>query len=315
MRGFLCVTLLTLAILCIPSVAQGDADYNKSLTGPAITFDPAHQKPVSYSDKSIRVDLIIGKERDSLSILSRASGAEKRVDLPEEIAQVDEIRKVVGNKLVVRGMVNGSGSEIAVIDILSARQIDKFLCYGPRVSPDGRYIAFVKFYPSHFAEGTEDHYMLYDLDKSPRNNRPPVAAGDDWQTVGICIYPTGIGNKAFDNVRRPEGSQHSSRSEFYWNPGKEEVFFADQVDSDDQITLVIADVGTNEHLSLRTAEQRTDQLCASIKAAASASCSLLVRRAEFKNGIRPMITALFEILERRQLKTVEYSASNFHAGS
>ena len=293
--------------------AQVPEKQESSLIGPMVTFDPAHQKPITYQDQAVEATLIVGRERHSLKIVHRAMGSEKRVPLPEEMAQVDEIRAVVGGRLVVRGMVNGSGSEVAVFEVTSGRLQDKFLCYMPAISPGGRYIAFGKFYPLHFSEGTEDHYMLYDLAKEPARNRPVGVPKDDMRDVGVTVYPVGIGNKPGDNLRRPEGTGHESRSFFFWNPNGTEFVFADQAQGNDWIDLVLVDIGSDGKVTVRTAQQPMAPLCSILKDPKMAkSCSLLIRKVDFRTDPEWSLSVVFEIVDVRAFKTIQYTGAQFH---
>ena len=303
--------LLLIAVsCCVLGRAQDSVKQKIPPVVPIQTFDPAHHESASYADEAIQAALVARQGGNSVKITELSTKEERFVQLPEEMAQVDDIHKGVGNRLVVRGMVNGSGSEIVVIDRDSAKVIDKFVCYLPSISRDGRYIAFVKFYPSHFAEGTDDHYMLYDVAKEPVENRPPEIASNDWKTVGKCIYPIGVGNKDNDNVGYSRGSEHSSRSEFFWNPDQEQVFFADQLATAPQITLVLVDVAGNGGIFVKTITQNAEQLCP-VNTAGAAACPILVRRVEFRSGAEATIAVTFEIVSTRQRRTVEYKSLQF----
>jgi len=277
---------------------------------PVLTFDPSHQKSVSYEDQEVRTTLVLGQGVTSLKIIKRSTGEEKLVELPAEMTQVDEIRKGVGNKLAVRGMVNGSSSEIVVVDLGSDKVIDKFVCYLPSLSRDVRYIAFIKFYPSHFAEGTEDHYMLYDLAKTPAENRPRTTPSGDWKTVGRCIYPMGIGNDDNDNVGHPKDREHFSRSQLFWSQDQEQFFFADQVDSAPQIVLVLVDVSADGGAKVRTLTQGTEQMC-SANSVGTGGCAAIVRKVEFRSGAEAIIAVTFEIISNRQQRTIAYKPQQF----
>lgn len=306
--------VLTLALMatlsCMPVRAQQSANNDSSLSGPVATFDPAHQKPLSYKDESVQVTLIVGKEQNSLAIRTVATGKDTSIELPYEMAQVDEISRVIGDKLAVLGMVNGSGSEVVIIDLKTVKLIDRFACYSPAISSSGRYIAFIKIYPAHFAEGIEDHYMLYSLDLSPAENRPQGVGADNWLIAGRCLYPMNCKNEPGDNNGIPERSAHLSRSSFFWNPVKEEFFFADQVDSGGPITLVLVSIGANGKAALRTIEQPTESLCPK-EAMGARACSLLVRKLVFHAGAEPTIDAVFEAVAVRQLRTLVYKYSQF----
>jgi hypothetical protein len=189
MKTYVLVLLMTFSCWVL---GRAQNSPKKPLPPPAVPvqkFDLSHQQSVTYSDDEVQAVTTTSQDLISVRITERSTGGERLVKLPVELTQVDEIRKGVANKLIVGGMVNGSGAEVVVIDLGSYKVIDKFLCYLPSLSSDGRYIAFVKFYPPHFAEGTDDHYMLYDVAKAPVENRPTDIPSDDWKTVGKCIYP------------------------------------------------------------------------------------------------------------------------------
>jgi hypothetical protein len=302
--------LLLIAMgVCVPVTAQTPAKKEIPPVVPIQSFNPARQKPVSYADARVQAALVTGQGASAVKIVDRSTKEEKLVALPVEMAQVNDMRRGGDNKLVVRGMVNGSGSEIAVIDLGSAKLVDKFVCYLPSMSRDGRYIAFVKFYPSHFAEGTDDHYMLYDIAKGAAENRPSGVPADDWKTVGKCVYPLGIANRDNDNIGVPKGSQHSSKSEFFWNPDREEFLFADQADTVATITLVLVDVAPSGEVTVKTIAGTTELCSASTSGAAT--CSALVRKAEFLSAPEAAVTVTFENVSNQQTRTVEYKSSQF----
>lgn len=304
------VRFIVVTLLC-GSIAIGqDTDNRKpQVIPPVTTFDPARQRMLSYSDEAVDVVLKVGKERDSLLISTRATGKETKVDLPEEMVQVNEIRGVVNSKLAVSGMVNGSGSEVAIVDLAQAKITDKFLCYNPSIAPDGRFIAFVKFYPAHFSEGTEDHYMVYDISKSPRENRPSSVSADDWKVVGDCIYPLGTGNEDFDNLRRPMGGEHESRSTFFWD-SKDKFVFADQVEGLPTVTLVLVEMHSETKPTVRTIEQAEEEVCKKIPGTIS-KCALVVRGVHFKATMDASVVVTFEIVPRQRLVDREYVLSSF----
>lgn len=308
----LCLLLLTPTICGTIAIAQEPRNVTDALTGPTQVFEPSHQKPISYVDKSAEATLVVGPDGKSLTILDLSTKEKKTLQLPQELAQVDEIRGGIDERLVVRGMVNGSSSEIIVIDRVEAKLIDKFLCYLPNISPRGDYVAFIKFYPSHFAEGTEDHYMLYDLRKKASDNRPIGIAPDDWQNVGVGLYPIGIGNKPGDNVGVQNGVRHESASGFFWDSDGRELFFADRISSGSEINLVLVDIGSGGMVGVRTAQQDTGQLCSVLEDPKSASsCSLLVRKVEFQMTPTPTFTVTFEIVRLRKLIPLAFSSSRF----
>jgi hypothetical protein len=312
------LSLITASLMFhfVTARCQGPPSPDTSLIQPLEAFDPAHQKPLSYKDASVRATLRIGRAGDSLSILQLATKSHKIVPLPAEMAQVDDIRRVAGNKILVMGMVNGSGSEIVLIDLQTQREIDKFVCYRPSVSPNGNFIAFIKFYPSHFAEGTEAHYMLYDLRQKPEDNRPKGVPSDDWQNVGRGVYHIGIGNSVGDNIGRPEGSQHESASRFFWNSDSTQFLFADRIDLGPEINFTLVDIAPEGDIKVRMARQVVDQFCSKSGGPQTVrSCLLLVRKVEFHVSSEAAFTITLEIVDLHRLKSFDLDSSQFSPGA
>jgi len=309
-----CCALLLLMTWYVAGSAQDsiDRDQEQLLTQPIQRFDPAHQKALSYSDDSVQATLVIAPEHHSLRILNRATKRESLFNLPFEMAQVDEIRRGFGGKLIVRGMVNGSGSEIVLVDPRSNKLLDKFLCYLPSPSPDGRYIAFTKFYPLHFAGNIEDHYMLYDVAKDSKENRPSGFVGDD-KNVGVPVYPFQIGNKVGDNVELPDGPVHHGVSAgFFWKPDSKQFLFADRLEPQNEFSLILVDINRNGRITVRTAQQPDDPFCSVLKdPQQKLSCNVLVRKVDFHPAPESALKIWFEIVNIQKVLSREFSLSQF----
>jgi hypothetical protein len=92
------------------------------------------------------------------------------------------------NKLTLLGAA-GRAQAVVVYDLESKKKLDWFFCYQPQqISSD--LIAYVEFYPSHAAEEPTDVVLIYDLRKSPEQNRltSRTDRGGHIQ-VGTPVYP------------------------------------------------------------------------------------------------------------------------------
>jgi hypothetical protein len=204
-------------------------------------FNPNSKKALSYRDSQLIIALVNGKKNLAVDVKS-PSNPGGRVELPAEIVQVNEMRATQGGKAVVVGMVNGSVFEIVILNTHPLGIADTFLAYSPTVSPDTRLIAFVKFYPAHFVEGTEDHYLLYDVARSAADNRPVNVSLNDHTNVGIEVYPH-VANQGGDNTGVPPQQQHHMLAQrFFWQSDSARYVFADDYAGEWDVVLVaIAD--------------------------------------------------------------------------
>src|ERR1017187_3153530 len=121
------------------------------------------------------------------------------------------------DRIIVVGDIGASVSRVVIVSVDTGAATDSFDAFNPAVSPDRRFIAFVKFYPPHGATGTEDHHMLYDMTKSAVANRPAGVRLENRFDVGLNVYP-GNGNKKDDNIGVPDWLSHQSPSLIFWSP-------------------------------------------------------------------------------------------------
>lgn len=238
-RGY-CAIVAFLTIVSLSAVGDGQSGTAQRIEIPA---SPAGFNPERAQDTTFTFHELSATFRSASSpmqvTLDRA-GVRKSVTLPPEFVQVSSARLFSSNRLVVVGQVNGDVSQALIIDSDKGEVIDKFFCYSPSISPDGRYVAFVKFYPAHGVDNVEDRYSLYDAKLPPDRNRPseyPRHPG----VVGKIVYPVGLSNRPGDNVDLSESKTHRMTSdEFFWN-GKSDIYvFADQLG--DNISAVIVDI-------------------------------------------------------------------------
>jgi hypothetical protein len=244
-------------------------------------FDPDHQTPMSYQDDTYRLSLV--KSGDTLEVAVYVYGKlRSRMELPVEIVQVDAIQRVQSGKAVILGQLNGDVQSVAVLDLDKGQVADAFLAYQPALSPDGRYVAFVKWFPPRYAGGVTHEYLLYDLSRDPRANRAQTVSLDNFQDVGTPVYPLGSANAADDNVDVPRGHTLSSDN-FYWRKDSKTVVFADQDGGDrnrSRLSIVKIDL-TRETPSVDTAHISTAGYC---PAAKQGACALEVSGVRFERG-------------------------------
>jgi hypothetical protein len=80
---------------------------------------------------------------------------------------------IVNKKLIISGRVKSNlANGITIVDMSQLKEIDYFLCYNPKLSPNKRFIVYEKFYPRFSPkEAQSSLILLYDMHKTPRENR------------------------------------------------------------------------------------------------------------------------------------------------
>ena len=79
--------------------------------------------------------------------MTSGSAAAQSIALPSRFEQVNDLRWSADGRLLVQGMFNSSGDIVAVVNLATLSVDDEFLGYGVTPSPDGRYLASVRFFP------------------------------------------------------------------------------------------------------------------------------------------------------------------------
>ena len=186
----------------------------------------------------IRLNLAPATERShtlTVTVKSDISAREVELSTTVTLTSVSEYF-VSGDKLVVMGEA-GRAQEVVVLDLLARREADWFYCYYPqRVSEE--LILYVEFYPSMGAETPIDLVLLYDLAKSPTDNRlvrapteiipAPITASP--VQVGIPIYPqlNASGRSYTNYVRYGSVAERVLPHTFVLLPPKRIIFVAAQ---------------------------------------------------------------------------------------
>ena len=154
------------------------------------------------------------------------------------IAEIAEVCPLSDGRMVVFADMGGALA-VYLVNKAKASVIDLFWAYYPAVSPDQRWIAYVKFYPLHGVEGS-DEYMLYDLTKTAAENRPADEPKDAID-VGRVIFPPGHENFPGSNTQLPEDQRHLGGTRLYWAPDSRAILFEDGAKNGPGIALITLD--------------------------------------------------------------------------
>jgi hypothetical protein len=106
---------------------------------------------------------------------------------------------ISGDRLVLMGSTPRAAA-VEIFDLPRRAKVDWFVCYEPH-RLTGRWIEYIEFYPRWIPGGEPTDVMLvYDLAKTPVDNRPGNAADERIQ-VGFPIFPTeNAATRSYRNV-------------------------------------------------------------------------------------------------------------------
>jgi hypothetical protein len=209
-------------------------------------------KPNGFVPLPPNVSATMDRSTGDADLFLKSGDSTAKINLPAVVNKIEEVCPLSDGRFVVFGH-SGYSASVDIIDSTTATLIDDIWGFSPAMSPNQRWLVYRKFYPRHTDEAVSDEYLLYDLTKTPAQNRPPGIALDDHWDVGRAIFPLGQKNLAGDNIGVPENQQHSCRSEsFLWAPDSRAVAFADSVQGKLSIVLVGVDENGNTTASVRT---------------------------------------------------------------
>jgi hypothetical protein len=218
------------------------------------SFHPDHQQAISYEDQDVVLKLLQESGKSSVQI-DWTGRPRREVTVPDEIAQVDSIQRVVNERALLLGHVNASVSAVMVLDLKSGSVSDYFMASDPAMSPDSHFLAFVRFYPPHSVDGVEDQYRLYDLSKTASENRPLLTgkASDDTDNVGQPVYPADTGEASRENTGVAEDQAHRLTSQgFFWASNSRRFIFADEHSG--RVALVMVGVEGSGRVTAKAAD-------------------------------------------------------------
>lgn len=108
-----------------------------------------------------------GAVRFRFRLVDKQSDEEKLFDVDNATTSLEH-GEIAGGKLALFGDVQGLATGITLIDLHHGRVEDFFLSYGGDLSPDGRTLAYVNFYPRRSPpEAQSDLVLGVDLEASP----------------------------------------------------------------------------------------------------------------------------------------------------
>lgn len=171
-----------------------------------------------------------------------------------QVNQIDEI-DIFEDRLLILGRAAASSSEAVVVEVPSGKILDRFPCFMPLVSPDHRFVAFLKSFPGHAGPvSVNAEYLVYSLAQNSTYNRPHFEAGKTYD-AGWAVYPPGATNASGENlVSGLDSPVHwISSGRLFWLDAKT-LAFTDRYPGENR--LVVVDLSSG----LRSPLVRTEAL-------------------------------------------------------
>jgi hypothetical protein len=190
--------------------------------------------------------VLIDKGGGPARIRFRLKDSSVDIEFPSVTDEFREACQISDQRLLVFGVVAGPPLyHVGIVDSQNGVLVDSFYAYSPALSPGKRWLIMRRFYPPHAGVDFSEQYFIYDMQKSPAENR--IAYADEpslGDAVGTLIYPVEANNKPYEHVNLQDSEIHSFSSHgFYWSMDSKAVAFADS--TRDGLSLVLVSIRDN----------------------------------------------------------------------
>jgi hypothetical protein len=141
-------------------------------------------------------------------VQSTTQGVTKALFLPSVIEHPTATTIVTPTRAAVVGDVRWDVQAFTMFDPTNAKVLGQAFCRAPALSPDGRTLAFVRFFPEHFVPRDQQTAVYAVLDLSGEVGEAISSSRDD---VGDIVYPLsspGPGAKTDADIHILDGQVH-----------------------------------------------------------------------------------------------------------
>lgn len=215
----------------------------------ADTLAPFHSTIGGWTIDIVGTPIQSGDLIYTLSATSSA-GSHRQVSLDRRNRSIQSVATSAGGGFIVIG----ESSVATVLTVIPAdvnATTDTVLCYDPSVSPNGRFVAFRKFYPNN-DEIEASIYLVYDTTLSPAANRMRSNTDPGAVEVGWAVFPTESNVwQSYDSSIFTTDTRHMLHSALTW-VGATKFAFLDFSERKTRVVLVDVAGGVNAS----TAQQR-----------------------------------------------------------
>jgi hypothetical protein len=192
---------------------------------------PAHSQPGAHVEIS----------EGSATLVLEGPAEANRYLLPVDIEAVKSVYQV-DNRIVIIGNITDSGDSanaVVVFDASGRRILGEFYGYGVTPSPDGRLLAYIRFYPMHFTAGTDDQVFVHDV-AADDGSLPGPSDADAAQTglaAGLQLRVDAGQPRKGANAEVPSASRHLLASRLFWDSTGSAVAFVQAIDGSDRLVV------------------------------------------------------------------------------
>ena len=228
---------------------------------PLASSDAATPKPdplCSLNDSRYRVELVregpcCPNELEFL-VEEKESGRTHALHFKTRINRVRWMRILDDSRLLVVGRFQPGSNVLLLNDLKQEPAPEEIWSYGHQFSPSKRLIVYATHYSTTAPpEAQRSILLLYQLARSPAQNRVGEPAALDVSNAGIPIFPErNAAERSYDPSLEPK---HVYLSPFLWSPDEDKIVFFESFDGSYHLVTVDLSRGLDSpRIARRTVE-------------------------------------------------------------
>lgn len=179
----------------------------------------------------------------SYAISATHDGVSKSVTISSVIQQAFELHvtDAIERATVVGWASSGGVYAFNVVDLTNGSLLAQVPCYKPEVSPSGRYIAFVQWFPPHFSNVARQTavYRIVDIASVQRETAPLLTN----YFAGSAVYPKQPPGIARNSTSTDTSQIHQIVGEFVWKDDAHVSFVDDYHNRRSEVGVTIGPLG------------------------------------------------------------------------
>lgn len=142
------------------------------------------------TDISNKTPISIEINRQLLINIKKNNGDLKQLTYKGPLAKLNKIEFVQAEKALLLGELPYGGNSLIILDIDAGKVLDTIRAYNFSISPSRKLIAYTTWYPRNsLRKIRKSIILLYDLTKTPAENRLPLIRTFSYKNAGFPIFP------------------------------------------------------------------------------------------------------------------------------
>ena len=189
------------------------------------------------------------EKRFELAVERSPNGTNPSITVQGLFDSIDAVTTAWGNKALVQGTLPRGGTILSLTDLSTGTQEATLWNYGYWLSPSGRYLAYLTWYPRMISiDARKSILVLYDLARNTDSNLIEARDFTFRETPGLPIFPpVNWTRQSYSSVL---DEPHLILSPVLWSADERQIVFVDYYDRQNRLVVISLSADGRPHLTL-----------------------------------------------------------------